>query len=169
MTDDVPAAVLSAALLARPGLSHVDHVAIAVIDVDVSTGHYHRLGLRVVHDERLTDVGVRLVYLAAVGPGGRADHSSAPTMIQLVQPIGAGAVADWVALHGEGLHHVCLAVDDVPRFCADVADVSDGDSIIFRGGRDRRACFLAEQPNGVLIELTDAQPHKPYLDTLVDG
>lgn len=126
----------------------VDHVAFATSDADAAARWYEtRLGMTVVGDERVESAGVRLVYLAP--------HDQDPdtaTMIQLAEPFAEGAVATHLRTRGEGFHHVCLTVDDIDE----VLEAAGQDrGTIFLGGRERRACFLLEQPQGVLIELTE--------------
>ncbi|MGH9187413.1 MAG: VOC family protein, partial [Acidimicrobiales bacterium] len=82
------------------------------------------------------------------------------TSIQLVQPIGAGPVRQWMDEHGEGLHHVCFAVDDLVAFTE--AMRGEQDAHVFRGGRDRRACFLRGRLNGAIVELTETDPYPSY-------
>src|SRR5699024_10780613 len=86
----------------------IDHVAIAVYDADAAAEWFsRRLGLINVNDELIhSDVNVRLVFLS-VGQGPEK------TSIQLVSPIGPGSVAEYLSVHGEGLHHVCFKVEDV--------------------------------------------------------
>lgn len=135
------------------GAHYVEHVAVAVRDADSAAVWYHsRLGLEVVRDEKLPEIGVRLVYLMA----GTTRHRSWTTAIQLLEPLGDGAVEEFLARQGEGLHHVCFVVDDI-RSTTD-ADAYERGAAIFRGGRDRRACFLRQSPNGVLVELTEIDP-----------
>lgn len=130
-------------------LTGLDHVAIAVRDADRAIPHYrHTLGLPLVGDEIADEPGVRLVYFDA----GNA-------FLQLVQPVRACVpVARFLDQHGEGLHHVCFATADLAATVA--ALEGPGRSPLFRGGRDRLACFLGEQPNGTLIELTEAHPSR---------
>ena len=130
-------------------LSRLDHVAIAVHHVDRAIPYYRdTLELSLVGDEIADDPGVRLVYFDA----GNA-------FLQLVEPVRADVpVSRFLHHHGEGLHHVCFATDDL----AATATALDGTSRpgLFRGGRDRLACFLSEQPNGVRIELTEVLPSR---------
>jgi methylmalonyl-CoA/ethylmalonyl-CoA epimerase len=124
----------------------IDHVAVAVLDADRSMKYYvDGLGLTVVGDEIADDPGVRLVYLAA------GDHR-----VQLVQPLRPGPVAEWIDKCGEGLHHICFEVDDISTVLADIP--GQADRPIFRGGRGRKACFLANTPQGVNVELTESEP-----------
>lgn len=129
---------------------HIDHVAIAVRDAERSARWYREsLSMEPVHDEVVIAAGVRLLYLAVARSGVGS------TMIQLAEPIGAGPVDTFVRDHGEGLHHVCFAVDDL---LATLGSLGEDESGVFRGGRDRRACFLRHRPNDTLIELTDVRP-----------
>lgn len=127
-------------------VNYIDHVAIAVHDSADALRYYTgRLGLRVVADESAEQPGVRLPYLDAGN-----------TFLQLVQPFRDGPVTTFLSEHGEGLHHICLNVDRIePALTRLGARAGAG---IFLGGRGRCACFLVEQPNGVLIELTERHP-----------
>lgn len=126
----------------------IDHTAVAVRDADVAMRYYiDELGLVMLGDEIADDPGVRLVYL-----GAGAD------VIQLVQPVREGPVATWIEERGEGLHHVCFEVEDIPRALEGIPGQSG--CTVFRGGRDRLACFLAGTPSGVNIELTETEPSR---------
>jgi methylmalonyl-CoA/ethylmalonyl-CoA epimerase len=131
----------------------LDHVGIVVADADVgATSLRESLGLEVEHDERLSALGVRLVYLSC-----RSTHSSldepSPT-IQLVQPIGPGPVADHLAEHGEGLHHVCFSVTVLE---AALRRAGEDSPRPFLGGKGKRACFLTRKAAGALVELVEQQ------------
>jgi methylmalonyl-CoA epimerase len=124
----------------------IDHMAVAVRDIDASLPWYvDHLGMAIIGDELLPQLNVRLAYLDCAG-----------SMLQLVQPTGPCPIADFLAEHGEGLHHICLAVDDIPT----TLRVLPGQQQVrvTMGGRDRRACFLAAAPNGLRIELTEQAP-----------
>ena len=124
----------------------IDHVAVAVHNADTAMRYYiDELGLELVGDEIADDPGVRLVYLAAGND-----------RVQLVAPFRPGPVATWLETHGEGLHHICFEVADIPVALAAITG-QDGRPV-FRGGRDRRACFLDSTPAGVNIELTETEP-----------
>jgi len=128
----------------RAMLRRLDHVAIAVRDADQAIPYYRDvLGLPVVGDELAEEPGVRLVYLDAGN-----------SLLQLVEPAREdGPVAEFLDQYGEGLHHVCFATDDMADAVARLDGT--GQTRIFRGGRDRLACFLVERPNGVRVELTE--------------
>ena len=119
----------------------VDHIGLVVRDADAAAAYYIReLGLPMIHDEVLLDHSARLVWI----DGGNV-------LIQLVQPIGAGPVADFLDERGEGLHHLCFSVTNLAAALATLgAETRDG---IFPGGRGKRACFLKDRPFGLLVEM----------------
>jgi methylmalonyl-CoA/ethylmalonyl-CoA epimerase len=124
----------------------VDHVAIAVFDADVALEHFRdRLGLAVVHDERNDAAGARLVYLD-VGP----------ILLQLVAPLRDDApVAAWLDEHGEGLHHLCFAADDVLGTAAALA-TPDAGPVTPGSGRGRVSALVPGAPvHGTRLELTE--------------
>ncbi|HVB54125.1 MAG TPA: 3-hydroxyacyl-CoA dehydrogenase NAD-binding domain-containing protein [Candidatus Acidoferrales bacterium] len=137
--------------LRRGVFSEIDHVGIAVRSIDRAVGWYEsHLGLVLLHSEILEAMPVRLAYLDAGN-----------VQIQLVEPLGPCKVAEFLDTFGEGLHHVCWAVDSIPDALRSAA-VDRGPAVVL-GGRRRRTCFLLEEPNRLRIELTeregiDAQP-----------
>lgn len=137
------------AALAAPPTGAIDHVAIAVRDADEAARTFARLlGHRMVGDERVEAAGVRLVYLGAAA-GGHRDAA----LLQLVQPVAAGAVAEFVAARGEGLHHVCFRTSNIERSLRAAGERGTGG--VFAGGRGRPCAFLTRTAHGVLIELTE--------------
>ncbi len=126
-------------------LRRLDHVAIVVRDTDEALRFYRdHLGLRVVSSEELATPPVRLTHLDA----GNA-------YVQLVEPLTTDSPAGrWLDEHGEGLHHLCFGVDDVP---ATIAELSDpGAPVVLGSGRGRVSGFLAAaDSHGATIELTE--------------
>ncbi len=84
---------------------HLNHVCIAVRDIDASLALYRELfGIGDVEVVELDDQAVRA---ALVGIGG--------SQLEFIQPTDpAGAVARFIERRGEGLHHICFEVDDLP-------------------------------------------------------
>ena len=82
----------------------VDHVGIAVDDLDAEIERYRRaFGLDPVHRETLASQGVEEV-LFAVGA----------SYVQLLRPLGEDTpVGRFMASRGAGMHHVAYRVDDV--------------------------------------------------------
>jgi methylmalonyl-CoA/ethylmalonyl-CoA epimerase len=139
---------------------YIDHVGIVVADADVgATTLNESLGLEVEHDESLPAIGVRLVYLTCGTPHSSLEGPS--STIQLVQPIGPGPVADHLAEHGEGLHHVCFSVTVLEAALRRAGEVSPQP---FLGGKGKRACFLARRAAGALVELVEQQQATPGTD-----
>jgi methylmalonyl-CoA/ethylmalonyl-CoA epimerase len=127
------------------GLRAVDHVAIVVHSIDQSLSLYtERLGLQLMHDEVLTEINVRLAYL-----------DCGNTALQLVEPLGSGAISDHLDARGEGLHHICFVVDQIEDSLQEMTE--NASTEIFQGGRNRRACFLTYRPNGIRIEITESR------------
>ncbi len=121
----------------------IDHLGIAVRDADAAAAWFtERIGFSVVHDERLVDPPVRLLYLDAGN-----------VTLQLVEPLGAGRISAFIDDHGEGLHHLCLRVSDV--IAASRTYAPDAPGAPFPGGRGQRTCFLDETPSGIVIELAE--------------
>ncbi len=85
-------------------LSSIDHVGVAVEDLDAALSVYRdALGMPLVHRETLGDQGVEAA-LVDVGDG----H------IELLQPLGPETpVGRFLARRGPGLHHVAYRVESV--------------------------------------------------------
>jgi methylmalonyl-CoA/ethylmalonyl-CoA epimerase len=124
----------------------VDHIGIAVWNIEQALLYYREeLKLNVVSDEVLPETGVRLVYLDAGN-----------TFIQLVEPVTSPTIRRFLEEHGEGLHHICFTVADIPTALRSLE--GEREAAIFAGGRQRRCAFLSRRPNGVTIELTEQAP-----------
>ena len=125
-------------------IRRLDHVAVLVRSTDEALRFYcDRLGLAVHSTEELEEPRVRLTYL---------DTGNA--YVQLVEPLdSASPLGSWLDEHGEGLHHVCFGVDDVP---AAVAELSDpGSDMVLGSGRGRLSSFVTANDHGVRIECTE--------------
>jgi methylmalonyl-CoA/ethylmalonyl-CoA epimerase len=125
-------------------IRRLDHVAVLVRSTDDALRFYcDRLGLAVHSSEELDAPRVRLTYLDA----GNA-------YVQLVEPLDpASPLGVWLDEHGEGLHHICFGVDDVP---AAVQELSDpGSQVVLGSGRGRLSSFLTGNSNAVRIECTE--------------
>jgi methylmalonyl-CoA/ethylmalonyl-CoA epimerase len=125
----------------------IDHVGVAVHDISMAIPYYvDILGMRVSLDVLLDDGSARLAYLEA-----------GDTTLQLVQPLSPGPVADFLAAHGEGLHHICFAVDDIVEALTSLPS-NESLNAIYLGGRQCRVSFIGAKPNGVVVELTEVEP-----------
>jgi methylmalonyl-CoA/ethylmalonyl-CoA epimerase len=95
-------------------LSRIDHVGIAVVNLDEAIELYRSsFGLEVVAVETNDLQGVREAMLR-VGPSTADAEGPPPSYVQLLEPLGPDTpVGKFLARRGEGLHHVGYAVDDV--------------------------------------------------------
>ena len=131
-----------------PGvLNKIEHVALAVSDLDAAVEHYATTwGLTVEHRERVEDQGVEEAML----PLGES-------YLQLLGATGPDTtVGKFLAKRGEGLHHIACEVDDLEAALAKLK--ADGVPLIDeaprRGGRGHMVAFVHPKGNhGLLVEL----------------
>ena len=135
-------------------LDRIDHVGVAVEDLDAALNLYERVfGMPVVHRETVTDQGVEAVLLD-VGDG----H------VELLSPLGEDTpVGRYLERNGPGLHHVAYAVGDIDATLTELADkgIELIDSTPRTGIRASRVAFLhPRSTDGVLTEIV--QPAKEH-------
>lgn len=128
----------------------IDHVAIAVDDLDEACARYAQLlGARVGLREQVVAQGVEVAFL----------HLPGETKIELICPLDdSGAVARFLERKGEGLHHVCMRVADIEEALESVIDAEiphiDSQPRIGAGGA--RIAFLHPRAlGGVLLEIKE--------------
>ena len=128
-------------------LREVDHVGIAVEDLEASVEEYRRaFGVEPAHRERVEHQGVDEV-LFRVGT----------SFIQLLGSLGPDTpVGRFLARRGEGIHHIAYRVDDVNAALAALRDA--GVRLIDEQGRpgSRGTTVAFVHPSamhGVLVEL----------------
>ena len=135
-------------------LSAIDHVGIAVSDLDAALALYRdALGMPLVHRETVTDQGVDAALLD-VGDG----H------VELLAPLGPDTpVGRFLARNGAGLHHVAYRVADVESAldAARAAGLRLIDEAPRTGIRGSRVAFLLpDATGGVLTEIVQpAEDH----------
>lgn len=130
-------------------LLNLDHVAIAVEDLDAAIdGYRSRYGVEPLHRERVESQGVEEAMIPVGG-----------SFVQLLQPLSADSpVGRFLARHGEGLHHVAFAVPDIRAALTHLE--AEGARLIDReprvGGRGARIAFVHPADlAGTLIELVE--------------
>ena len=128
----------------------IDHVGIAVEDLEGSVERYRRmLGVEPAHRERIDDQGVEEV-LFAVGT----------SFVQLLGALGPETpVGRFLARRGPGIHHVAYRVDDVAAMLAELRDQGTRlvDEAPRRGSRGTLIAFVhPKDTDGVLVELVQA-------------
>jgi len=128
-------------------LTDIDHVGIAVEDLEASVEAYRRLlAVEPAHRERVEDQGVEEV-LFAVGT----------SFIQLLGALGPDTpVGRSLATRGPGLHHVAYRVDDIDASLAHLR--TEGARLVDeaprRGSRGTMIAFVHPTAmGGVLVEL----------------
>jgi methylmalonyl-CoA epimerase len=127
----------------------IDHVAIIVRDIEQALAFYRdTLGIAPSEIKEVPSEQVRIAFLPLGGPGG--------SEIELIEPTAQNAsLLKFLEKRGEGLHHICLEVDDIDNALLDMqekgAPVLDKQPRIAAEGR---AIFLHPKgTNGVLLEL----------------
>jgi methylmalonyl-CoA/ethylmalonyl-CoA epimerase len=131
-------------------LGKIEHVALAVADIDAAIAHYKDVwGLDVAHRERVEDQGVEEAML--------------PLGESYLQLLGATApdttVGKFLERRGEGLHHIAYEVDDLEATLAALKEkgVALIDEKPRRGGRGHMVAFVHPKANhGLLVELIQA-------------
>jgi len=128
-------------------IKKVDHIGIAVNDIEEARRPYEALGLKVTHVKEVEEQQVRVAFL----PVG-------DTEVELVQPTTADSgVARFLEKRGEGVHHLCFEVEDIEVALAELQ--AQGMRLIDREPRQGafgRVAFLhPKSTHGVLIELVE--------------
>jgi len=135
-------------------LSAIDHVGVAVSDIDAALALYRdALGMPLVHRETVSEQGVDAALLD-IGDG----H------VELLAPLGPDTtVGKFLARNGAGLHHVAYRVADVQATldAARTAGLRLIDESPRTGIRGSRVAFLhPAATGGVLTEIVQpAEDH----------
>ncbi|MGH2349678.1 MAG: methylmalonyl-CoA epimerase [bacterium] len=129
---------------------HLDHVGVAVEDLEAAVSFYSRtLGAVVTERYDLPHDKVRVAFLDAGG-----------ALLELLQPVGdEGPVFRFLQRRGEGLHHLAFLVPDLVQSLADAR--ASGQRLIDErprpGAGGRLIAFLHPvTSHGVLVELIQA-------------
>ncbi len=129
----------------------IDHVAIIVRNIEQALAFYRdTLGITPREIKEVPTEQVRIAFLPMGGPGG--------SEIELIEPTNPdSSLARFLEKRGEGLHHICLEVEDIDAALADMqakgAPVLDKQP---RRAAEGRAIFLHPLgTNGVLLELVE--------------
>jgi methylmalonyl-CoA/ethylmalonyl-CoA epimerase len=141
---------MPAELFSSPVFGRIDHIGVAVEDLDGAIALYEqRLGMPVQHRETVEEQGVEAVLL-----GVGESH------VELLRPLGPDtAVGRFLARSGPGLHHVAYGTDDIDSSLAAVrgAGLALIDEQPRIGIRGSRVAFLhPKSTGGVLTELVEA-------------
>lgn len=133
---------------------HIHHIAMAVNDLDEALAFYRdALGVAVAERREVPDEGVEIAFL----PLGEAE-------IELLRPLDPeNSIGRFLEKRGEGVHHVCLQVDDIEaaaerlvaqgaRLISEVKQHPDGTRYVF---------VHPKSAHGVLLELYQVSEEVP--------
>ncbi|WP_221042087.1 methylmalonyl-CoA epimerase [Mycobacterium senriense] len=141
-------------ILATSLVTAIDHVGIAVADLDAAIAWYHdTLGMILVHEEVNEEQGIREAMLAVRGaPAGTAQ-------IQLMAPIDeSSTIAKFLDKRGPGIQQMAVRVSDLDTLVGQLRE--QGVRLIYdaprRGTANSRINFIhPKDGGGVLIELVE--------------
>ncbi|HLI91474.1 MAG TPA: methylmalonyl-CoA epimerase [Ktedonobacteraceae bacterium] len=129
----------------------IDHIAIIVRNIEQALSFYRdTLGLVPGEIKEVPSEQIRIAFLPLGGPGG--------SEIELIEPTAsASSLAKFLEKHGEGLHHLCLEVDDIDAALREMQE--KGAPVLDKQPRvaaEGRAIFIHPRgANGVLLELLE--------------
>lgn len=144
---------------ARPALASalvtaIDHVGIAVPDLDAAAKWYHdHLGMIVLHEEINEEQGVREAMLSVRG------GAKGSAQIQLLAPLDEkSTIAKFLDRNGPGLQQLAYRTSDIDTLSEKLR--ADGVRLLYdaprRGTADSRINFIhPKDAGGVLIELVE--------------
>ncbi len=144
MTLDVPPHLYTA----------IDHVGIAVADLDAAKAFYRdTFGMETVHEETNEEMGVREA-MVAVGDSG--------SFLQLLAPLSdSSTIAKFLDRHGPGLQQLAFRVTDLEAVSTILRE--RGVRLLYDVGRRGTAGSLVnfvhpKDAGGVLVELVEPPP-----------
>lgn len=135
-------------------IKRIDHIAIAVHGLESTVRFFaDTLGLPFSHISDEPEQHARVAFF----PLGDSE-------VELVEPTSEDSgLAKWLAKRGEGLHHLCLEVDDLDAVLARLHErgVQLINSTPVTNSAGRRLAFVhPKATHGVLIELYEAKPNE---------
>lgn len=130
-------------------LGKIEHIALAVSDLQAAINHYTEVwGLSLEHREVVDDQGVE-----------EAMFRIGESYIQLLAPLSPDTtVGKFIERRGEGLHHIAYEVDNIDAELQSLkqSGVPLIDQEPRRGSRGTRIAFVHPKGNkGVLVELVE--------------
>ena len=129
-------------------MAKIDHIGIAVKSLAAAKAIYEKLGLSVSPEETVQQEQVRVVMV----PVGES-------RLELLEATSDDStIAKFISKRGEGLHHVCLRVEDLPAAVERLK--KDGVRLVSEeiktGAGGHRYVFLHPgSTGGVLLELVE--------------
>ena len=127
-------------------IKKINHIAIVVENIDEALGFWRdQFGLDLDHVEDVPSQSSKVAFM----PVGEGE-------VELVQPTDMETgLGKYLEKRGEGMHHLCIEVDDIESMLADLK--AKGVRLIDEEPHDlpgRRMAFIhPKASNGVLVEL----------------
>ena len=141
-----------------PLFTHIDHVGIAVADLDAAIAFYRdTYGMTCLHEEVNEEQGVREAMMAV------GDSTSC---IQLLMPLNPDTtIAKFLAKSGPGIQQMAYRVADIDAVCATLRE--RGVRLLYevpkRGTSNSRVNFIhPKDAGGVLVELVEPAAHAAH-------
>ncbi len=129
-------------------INRIDHIAVVVEDIEQALDVFRdALGLELSHTQTIPEQGVKVACL----PIGESE-------IELLEPLSPDSgVGRFLAQRGEGMHHICLEVEDIDAALADLKEkgVRLINKTAVAGAHGRVAFIHPKSTHGVLIELLE--------------
>lgn len=129
-------------------IKRIEHVAIAVKNLDAARDTFAKLGIGCDHEETMPGIGIRLAML----PIGES-------ALELLEPkTETSQTAKWIRERGEGLYHICLEVDDIVAALEELRGkgIKLRDEVPRTGHGGHKIAFLEpESTAGILVELVE--------------
>ncbi|MDP6064080.1 MAG: VOC family protein [SAR202 cluster bacterium] len=143
-------------------LSRLHHVGVLVKNMDEAIDYYQAMGIGPFEPMGLVATGRKLYGRTVTDTTNVAKVTmKGPITIELVQPVSGESVQkEWLESKGEGINHICFAVDDIEE--ATSIMTKEGFKVIssadFAGGGGM-AYFDTDKVGGFQIELLEVPTH----------
>ncbi|MCK4359817.1 MAG: methylmalonyl-CoA epimerase [Candidatus Cloacimonetes bacterium] len=127
-------------------MKKIDHIGIAVKNLDEAIKTYQKLGFEVSDIEEVPSQKVKVAFIE-IGE----------SKIELLEPTSLeSTIAKFIEKHGQGMHHLAIEVDDIEKKIKFLKDA--GINLIYQtpkpGAHGIKMTFIhPKSANGVLIEL----------------
>ncbi|CAM2009058.1 methylmalonyl-CoA epimerase [Acanthopleuribacter pedis] len=132
-------------------MKKIDHIGIAVPELDSAVQQYQDLGFEFDHIEEVPEQKVRTAFFEL--------GESHVELLEATDP--ASPIAKFLDKRGPGIHHLCVEVDDIEAALADYkakgVRLVNETPVIGAGGH-RVAFVHPKATQGVLLELLERKP-----------
>lgn len=139
------------------GPIHVDHIGIAVDDLETGSSFWRLLGLIENGDDELVeDQGVTTRFFST----SVSNENEHPTQIELLEPTAPDTpIGKFISKRGKGIQQLCFRVGDLEGLIQYLLenDISMIDEVPRKGSGGKMIAFVhPKSTGGVLVELTQS-------------